>query len=63
MDENKEEEDEEERSTGGDGESDMMEEKEPQLESLGAPNLDGKARRFLVMSCPMSLSYCCVYGV
>lgn len=44
MDENKEEEDEEEeRSLIGDGESDMMEEREPQLETLGAPNLDGKA--------------------
>ena len=50
MDENKEdeieeeeEEEEEERSTGGDEESDMMEEREPQLETLGAPNLDGEA--------------------
>ncbi|XP_035513965.1 proline-rich protein 12 [Morone saxatilis] len=41
MDENKEEEnEEEERSTGGDGESDITEEREPQLETLGAPNLD-----------------------
>uniref|UniRef100_A0A3B4ZIE4 Proline rich 12 n=1 Tax=Stegastes partitus TaxID=144197 RepID=A0A3B4ZIE4_9TELE len=40
MDENKEEEEEneEERSTGGDEESDMTEEREPQLETLGAPN-------------------------
>lgn len=51
MDENKEEEEEEEeeneeeeeRSTGGDGESDITEEREPLLETLGAPNLDGKA--------------------
>lgn len=44
MDENKEDEiEEEERSTGGDEESDMMEEREPQLETLGAPNLDGEA--------------------
>ncbi len=41
--EEEEEEEEEERSTGGDGESDMTEEREPQLETLGAPNLDGKA--------------------
>uniref|UniRef100_A0A8C4FCC1 Proline rich 12a n=1 Tax=Dicentrarchus labrax TaxID=13489 RepID=A0A8C4FCC1_DICLA len=40
MDENKEEENEEERSTGGDGESDITEDREPQLETLGAPNLD-----------------------
>ncbi|XP_071319430.1 proline-rich protein 12 [Trachinotus anak] len=40
MDENKEEENEEERSTGGEGESDMTEEREPQLETLGAPKLD-----------------------
>lgn len=43
MDENEEEEEEEERSPIGDGESDMMEEREPQLETLGTPNLDGKA--------------------
>lgn len=41
MDENKEEEEnEEERSTGGDEESDIAEEREPQLETLGAPKLD-----------------------
>ncbi|KAA8581631.1 hypothetical protein FQN60_003212 [Etheostoma spectabile] len=40
MDENKEEENEEERSIGGDEESDMTEEREPQLETLGTPNLD-----------------------
>ncbi|KAM6898787.1 proline-rich protein 12 [Lycodopsis pacificus] len=48
MDENKdeeneeeeEEEEEEERSTGGDEECDMTEEREPLLETLGAPNLD-----------------------
>ncbi|KAI3365679.1 hypothetical protein L3Q82_010754 [Scortum barcoo] len=38
--ENEEEEEEEERSIGGDGESDMTEEREPHLETLGAPNLD-----------------------
>ncbi|XP_028287336.1 proline-rich protein 12-like [Parambassis ranga] len=40
MDDNKEEENEEERSTGGDEESDITEEREPQLETLGAPKLD-----------------------
>ncbi|XP_026170539.1 proline-rich protein 12-like isoform X1 [Mastacembelus armatus] len=40
MDENKEEENEEERSMGGDEENDMIEEREPQLETLGAPKLD-----------------------
>ncbi|XP_074476786.1 proline-rich protein 12 [Sebastes fasciatus] len=39
MDENKEE-NEEERSIGGDEESDMTEEREPQLETLCAPSLD-----------------------
>lgn len=49
MDENKEEEEEEEeRSTGGDGESDMTEEREPQLETLSAPNIDGKMYSFNV---------------
>lgn len=42
--ENKEEDNEEEISMGGDEESDMTEEREPQLETLGAPKLDGKAR-------------------
>ncbi|KAM6964719.1 proline-rich protein 12-like isoform 1-T1 [Tautogolabrus adspersus] len=40
MEENREEENEEERSMGGDGESEMMEEREPLLETLGAPNLE-----------------------
>lgn len=40
MDENKEEENEDERSTGGDEESDITEDREPQLETLGAPKLD-----------------------
>ncbi|KAM7370876.1 hypothetical protein PAMP_010388 [Pampus punctatissimus] len=40
MDENKEEENEEERSMEEDGESDMTEEREPQLETLGAPKLE-----------------------
>ncbi|XP_065806075.1 proline-rich protein 12 isoform X2 [Labrus bergylta] len=40
MEENKEEENEEERSMGGDGESEMMEEREPHLETLDAPHLD-----------------------
>lgn len=49
MDENKEEEEEEEeRSIGGDGESDMTEEREPQLETLSAPNIDGKIHSFNV---------------
>lgn len=39
--EEEEEENEEERSTGGDEESDMTE--ELQLETLGAPKLDGKS--------------------
>lgn len=44
MEESKEEEEnEEERSTGEDGESDLPEEREPQLETLGAPHIDGKA--------------------
>lgn len=43
VDENKDEENEEERSVGGDEESDMTEEREPQLETLCAPILDGKA--------------------
>ncbi|GLD57434.1 proline-rich protein 12-like protein [Lates japonicus] len=38
--ENKEEDNEEEISMGGDEESDMTEEREPQLETLGAPKLD-----------------------
>ncbi|KAK1882110.1 Proline-rich protein 12 [Dissostichus eleginoides] len=38
MDENKEEE--EQRSAGGDEEREMTEEREPQLETLGAPSLD-----------------------
>ncbi|KAF3704477.1 Proline-rich protein 12 [Channa argus] len=40
MDENKEEENEDERSTGGDEESDITEDREPQLETLVAPKLD-----------------------
>ncbi|XP_072229562.1 proline-rich protein 12 [Leuresthes tenuis] len=40
MEESKEEENEEERSTAGDEESDITEEREPQLETLGAPKLD-----------------------
>uniref|UniRef100_A0A3P8SPF1 Proline rich 12 n=1 Tax=Amphiprion percula TaxID=161767 RepID=A0A3P8SPF1_AMPPE len=49
MDENKEEENEEERSTGGDEESDMTEEREPQLETLAAPKLDGEAQPLLYL--------------
>lgn len=49
MDENKEEEEnEEERSTGEDGESDMTEEREPQLETLGAPKLESRLFIYLV---------------
>ncbi|KAG7227815.1 hypothetical protein INR49_013609 [Caranx melampygus] len=40
MEENKEEENEEERSTGEDEESNMTEDREPQLETLGAPKLE-----------------------
>ncbi|CAJ1080969.1 LOW QUALITY PROTEIN: proline-rich protein 12 [Xyrichtys novacula] len=40
LEENKEEENEEERSTGGDEESDMTEEREQQLETLGAHDID-----------------------
>ncbi|KAM6897769.1 proline-rich protein 12 [Xenentodon cancila] len=40
MEESKEEENEEERSTVGDEESDMTEEREPHLETLGPPKLD-----------------------
>lgn len=39
--EEEEDEEEEERSTCEDGESDMMEEREPQLEILVAPNIEG----------------------
>lgn len=47
-DRNDEEEvEEEERSTGGDEESDLTEERETQLETLGAPNLEGKAAGLL----------------
>lgn len=43
MDENQEEEEnEEDRSIGGDEESDMTEEREPQLETLGVPKIDGR---------------------
>ncbi|XP_034049020.1 proline-rich protein 12 isoform X2 [Thalassophryne amazonica] len=40
MDEDKEEENEMERSMGGEEESDMTEDREPQLETLGAPKLE-----------------------
>uniref|UniRef100_G3NYY0 Proline rich 12a n=1 Tax=Gasterosteus aculeatus TaxID=69293 RepID=G3NYY0_GASAC len=47
MDEHKGEGNEEDRNTGGDEESDLTEERETQLETLGAPNLEGKAAGLL----------------
>lgn len=61
MEESKEEENEEERSTEEDEETDITEEREPQLETLSAPKLDGEIWSFLICHRAFNCLYICIY--
>lgn len=62
MEDNKNE-NEEERSLGGDEESDITDEREPQLETLGAPKLDCKWELFILLSIFLYLNDCCIFDL